>query len=358
MFERELETLEKIIKDNTIGNAESISLQSILESNIPIGVKSFFRGEIAWFLFQERRQETRQTRFNYSHDDVKLLQEQTDFLLIQHYRFDQKTFAETSDKAVHFLFNYLCRPIWTLENFLFDEKNVLTIDELRAKFRYCSDYSYYWTIVEKYLTTKMRTDLSKEEAVELLRKIDKEIIRDNNALALGRMTEPFFTFVQSIQKQMTSGENSGIPTKALSYFFEDKGIKSVAEHLSRLRDNGKAAMHYEELLTILNTAFVKKGWYVEKESLPLSKNDPALAGASSLLIPEREKLTVIKTLFSNNESAFNETIGKILSSPSWEEASLSLDHYFTMNDIEPYSREAIVLTNALQSYFSNLHSER
>lgn len=357
MFEQELETLRKIIKNNTIGSAQSISLKSILESNIPNNVKSFFKGEIEWLLFQERQPENRETKFNYQQEDIRILREQTDLLLVYHYNFGQKEFHETSDKAIHFIFNFLCRPNWTMENFLFDEKSTLSNIELQIKFRHCSDYSYYWTIIERYLTTRSKTELSKTETTALLQKIDREIIRNNSALELGRMTEPFFVFVHSLQDHMTSNHPRGIPTKALSYFFEDKGIQSVSEHLLRLKEQGKTFMDYDELLSTLSNTFVKKGWYVEKESTPIPTTDALHIHASALLIPEREKIAVIKELFQNNESDYNETIERILGTQTWDDASLLLDHLFTMNDIDPYSREAIVLTNALQSYFTNQQSE-
>ncbi|MBI2428857.1 MAG: hypothetical protein HYV29_08695 [Ignavibacteriales bacterium] len=352
MFELETETLQKIIKDNTIGNAQSISLKSILESNIPANVKCFFKAEVEWLLSLERKTETNQGGFDYSQEDVRLLQEQTDLLLIYHFNFSQKEFDATNDRCSHFLFNFLCRPVWTLENFLFDEKSTLSTRELSLKFRFCNDYSYYWTILEKYLVTKNKNDLSKEETITILQKIDREIIRDNSAEELARMTEPFFNFVSYIQHNADRVTENGIPTKALTYFFDDKGLKSVSEHLLRLREQGKNVLQHDDLVSILKNTFVKKGSYVERESLQIPRPEPAIS-PSDLLIPERDRLNIIDSIFKKEESHYQDTVQKILSQPSWDDAALALDHFFTMNDIEPYSREAIVFTNALQSFFSN-----
>lgn len=352
MFETETDALQKIIKDNTIGNAPSIALKSILESNIPANVKSFFKAEVEWLLYQERKGESQPSKFDYSQEDVKLLREQTDFLLIYHYNFGQKEFASTMDRCSHFLFNFLCRPVWTLENFLFDERSTLSIRELELKFHFCNDYGYYWTIIKKYLSEKKKKDLSKEETVILLQKIDREIIRDNSAEELAKMTEPFFKFVYNIQNNSDAASESGIPTKALTYFFDDKGLKSVSEHLLKIREQGKNVVHYDELVSILKNTFVKKGSYVERESLHIPRPESAIS-SSDLLIPERDKLNIINSMFKNEESRYQDTVRKILSQSSWDDAALAIDHFFTMNDIEPYSREAIMFTNALQSYFSN-----
>ena len=356
MFEQELETLHHIIRNNTIGNGPSISMKSILESNIPNSVKSFFKSEIEWLLFQEHRLETRTRRFNYDQEDIRMLQEQTDFLLVYHYVFVQEEFLHVCDKAVHFLFNYLCRPVWTLENFLFDEKNSLTRDELKIKFNYCSDYSYYRTITERYLQTKNKTEVTREETVELLRKIDREIIRENSAVEVGRMTEPFFAFIFSIQEKIGGNAQRGIPPKALSYFFDDKQLPSVSDHILKLRDRGVTVIQYDELVSELKDVFLKKGSYLEKESVAAPHRDANGVQAESLIIPERERLSIVAGLFRNDESAYIALLNGILQYPTWEEASLALDHYFTMNDIEPFSRDAILFINALQTAFTGKRS--
>jgi hypothetical protein len=356
MFEQELETLHHIVRSNTIGNGSSISMKSILESNIPNSVKSFFKSEIEWLLYQERKSETRSRRFNYDQEDIRMLQEQTDFLLVYHYVFTQKEFLHVCDKAVHFLFNYLCRPVWTLENFLFDEKNSLTLEELKIKFNYCSDYGYYRTITERYLQSRNKTEISREDALELLRKIDREIIRENSAVEVGRMTEPFFAFIHSIQEKTGGNAQRGIPPKALSYFFEDKQLPSVADHILKLRDRGVASMQYDELVAELKDVFLKKGSYLEKESVTIPSRDAHISRPETLVIPERDRISIVAELFRNDESAYSALLNEIMQYQTWEEASLALDHYFTMNDIEPFSRDAILFINALQFTFTEKRS--
>ena len=195
MFENQIVTLQNIIKDRTIGSAESIAIKHILESNIPSNVKGFFKAEVEWLLHSERQKEIRSPRFDYNQEDIRILQDQMDRMLIYHFTFSQKDFVGTANRCAHFLFNYLCRPQWTLENYLFEEKDTITLHELSMKFRYCIDYQYYWNIMEKYLQSKNRTEIPKDEAVHLFRKIDGEIIKDHSAVELGKMTLPFFEFI-------------------------------------------------------------------------------------------------------------------------------------------------------------------
>jgi hypothetical protein len=357
MFEKEISNFQTIIQEKTIGNAPSIALKHILESNVPQNVKSFFKAEVETLLFSEREKETRSSKFEYEQEDIKLLQDQVDLLLIFHFKFSTDEFFQSLDRCVHFLFNYLCRPQWTLENFLFEEKSSLSVRELELKFKFCQDYGYYWTILKEYLASKSKTEVSKEETVHLLRKIDGELIKSHTAVELGKMTEPFFRFITFIH--VNSGNNSqhGIPIKALIYFFDDKRVRTVSQHITKLKDQGTTILQYDELIDILKDSFVKKGFSVEEELAKLTSEIPAANGSPKLPMTEKEKQNIIKSLFDDQEIRFTEIIENIISSTSWDDAALTLDHYFTMNDIDAFSQDAIILTNALQSYFINQQSK-
>ncbi|MFZ4620259.1 MAG: hypothetical protein ACOYNS_06860 [Bacteroidota bacterium] len=354
MFEQELEDLQKITVNNTIANTQTIALKSILESNIPANIKSFFRGEVEWLLFQEKKTDHHSSKFNYLQEDVQLLQEQMDILLVYHYTFSREEFLKTLDKCVLFLFNYLCRPQWTLESYLFEEKNVLNIKELALKFRFCGDYQYYWTILEKYLVGKDKKDLERDEAVRILRRIDAEIVNTNSAEEMAKMTIPFYEFVGYVHQQSLNGGRGDLPTRALMYFFEDKKLSAVHQHLQKLREQGKQSLLYYELIEALKDSFTQKSFSVADELAQVRQ--PQKKNFTQLNLHEKEKTSIIKSLFGDDESKYIVTMEKILSSATWDDAGLSLDHYFTMNDVDPFSRDAIVLTNALQTYFINRES--
>jgi len=351
MFELELENIQKIAVNNTIGTTTSIALKTILESNIPNSIKSFFKGEVESLLFKERQNEHRSSKFNYQQEDVRLVQQQMDILLVYHYTFSREEYLAVLDKCVHFLFNYLCRPQWTLESFLFEEKNELNFDELSIKFHYCSDYPYYWTILEKYLVGKNKATLGRDEAIHLLKKIDAEIINTHSADEMAKMTIPFYEFIGFVHQNSMNGGRGDLPTRSLIYFFEDKKLPNVTHHLTTLREQGKQSLLFEDLVHALKESFTQKSFSLSEEVAqvrPFEKKN-----FTKLQLPEKDKQSIIKSLFSDDETKYIVTMEKVLSSATWDDAGLSLDHYFTMNDIDPFSRDAIVLTNALQSYFTN-----
>ncbi len=354
MFEQELENIQKIAVGQTIGNTTAIAMKTILESNIPANIKSFFRAEVETQLLRERQTERRPSKFDYSQHDVRLLQEQMDVLLVYHYIFSREEFLRVLDTCTHFLFNYLCRPQWTLESYLFEEKNILTVPELAGKFRYCSDYPYYWTILEKHLSAKNKQDLERDEAARLLRRIDAEVVASHSADDLAKMTLPFYEFIGYIHQHSFSGGRGDLPTRALIYFFEDKKLPAVTNHLTSMREQGKQSILFDELVNALKDSFTQKSFSVAEELAQVRQ--PQKKSFAQIQIPDRDKLSIIKSLFGSDESKYIQMMDSVLTAPTWEDAGLTLDHYFTMNDIDPFSREAIILTNALQSYFSNNHS--
>jgi hypothetical protein len=351
MFEQELENIQIITVNNTIGNTSSIALKTILESNIPANIKNYFRGEVEWLLYKEKLTEHHSSIFNYQQDDVKLLQEQMDVLLVYHYTFSREEFLKTLDKCIHFLFNYLCRPQWTLESYLFEEKNSLNLKELALKFRFCGDYPYYWTILEKYLVGKNKSGIERDESVRLLKRIDAEIINTHSAEDMAKMTVPFFEFIGFVHQNALNGGRGDLPTRALIYFFEDKKLANVAQHLLKLREQGKQSLLYDELIEALKDSFTQKSFSVADELAQVRQ--PQKKNFTLLQVSEKEKDSIIKSLFSGDETKYIVTLEKVLSAASWDDAGLSLDHYFTMNDVDPFSRDAITLTNALQTYFNN-----
>ena len=64
-----------------------------------------------------------------------------------------------------------------------------------------------------------------------------------------------------------------------------------------------------------------------------------------------EERTIIKHVFHQNEEQFRAAVKEVLDATTWDEAALTIDHFFLMNDVELFSKEAILFTNRVQSRF-------
>lgn len=380
MFEQEIEQLIARISRETIADGKSVSLRRIFESKIPVSVRTFFRAEVEWMLANERRTERRAQRFSFDQPEIKLLQEQIDALLINNFVFTKTDFDATLDKSIHFLFNYLCRPQWTLMSFFFETStHAISAKAMHRKLRFCRDYRYFSDIIQRYIAHHGLNELTFDAMKSLLPRIDQEVMKNHTADQIAEMTSPIFEFVQFARHGNSRAEHTAVPTRALVYFFDDKGMNVIAGALKRRKDVDRELLTTKsELLTILSsvhkieaapTPFKPTPRFLETPKEFQSKSGMVFGGddeietygadlvpvgqpaAISPLFTHDDEQAIVQTVFRGEANVYRQTIERVLSSGSWEEAALIIDEYFTGNDVEPFSTEAVTFTNILQSAF-------
>ncbi len=378
MFEKETEQLIATVRQATIGETKAIGLREIFESNILSNVKVFFRAEVEWMLETERKPEPRPSKFNYNLPEIAMLREQTNALLIHNFIFSKADFEATLDKCVHFLLNYLCRPQWTLNSFLFEESARASTQQILLKLRYCRDYAYFPDILRSYLQQRGVGEMTLEEGKNLIARIDAEVVKNHSSIELAKITLPLFDFVAYARAHNMSATAKTVPARALMYFFEDKKIGAMHERLSREREvNNVKELSYGQLVNLLEK--VRSGdehaHVFDEHAEPLPALDDISLDMPSLsqivqeeemttpkpseppkptppLFSLEEERTIIKHVFHQNEEQFQAAVKEALAAATWEDAALSIDHFFLMNDVEAFSKEAILFTNRVQSRFS------
>ncbi|MDE3057563.1 MAG: hypothetical protein KGJ59_06370 [Bacteroidota bacterium] len=386
MFEQETEQLKERIRRSTIQGGETIPLRSLTESGIPENVKAFFRAEVLSILAEERKGETRSSNFDYTNKDVAALQEQIDQLLIDSYALSKKEFDETLDKGIHFLFNYLCRPQWTLGSFLFDEANAAPVRTVLLKLRCCTDYNYFPTVLERFIRRRGILEMTSDAGRNIVRKIDSEVTKNLSSSQLAQLAKPVFEFVAYARSFPDNILKATVPTRALMYFFDDKQMMDIHEALLREREkeglkeitlpnlvriiehtSGRSEPAPQELPNDNQFTAVTEGREGPSKSgigfsLPRSERpaEKTAGTANPFHLPPTplpplfsldEERSIIKKVFQQDEDAFHRKVEEILATVSWDEASLIIDHHFTMSDVDPFTKEAILFTNSLQQRF-------
>jgi hypothetical protein len=378
MFEKETEQLIAAVRQTTLGEAKAIGLREIFESNIPPNVKVFFRADVEWMLDAERKPEPRLSKFNFNLPEIAMLQEQTNALLIHNFVFSKTDFEATLDKCVHFMLNYLCRPQWTLNSFLFEESARASTRQILLKLRYCRDYAYFPDILRRYLQQRGVEEMTLEEGRNLIARIDSEVVANHSSLELAKMTQPLYDFVAYARSHTMSATAKTVPTRALMYFFEDKKMGALRERLSREREvNNIKEMSYGELVNLLEkiqTGNEHAHVFDENAEALTAPDDvsvelPSLPPASQEtevmlqkpsepprpvppLFSLEEERAIVKHVFHQNEEQFQSAVKEALAAATWDEAALTIDHFFLMNDAEAFSKEAILFTNRVQNRFT------
>ena len=70
------------------------------------------------------------------------------------------------------------------------------------------------------------------------------------------------------------------------------------------------------------------------------------------LFSDEEYKVLVKKLFSSDEPAFRGTIIEISLLQSWKQIAPYLDKLFLANKIDPFSAEAVLLTDKLFAHFN------
>jgi hypothetical protein len=404
IFESEIEQIKNVVRSRTIGEGESITLRAILMSRIHPAIKAYFKAEVERNLEQERQLESRSKKFPYSIPELVSLQHQEDLLLMVHYQFNQHEFDTLLDQAVHFTFNFLCRPQFTLVEFLFENQRHMSIASIEKKLNYCADYDYYAILLKRYFADRGLTEISYEEFKSLLKKIDAEIVARHSSRELANMTKAIMGFVEAVRDgSEIQGSSKTLPINAAIVFFEDKDLTEIKLRLEYERDHNKlmeidmawladliedvrsiTAEHpvgqvvaevetndpkaapgqplkvsIERVAEEATEAIKEVGVVQSDEEMPASPSSemqsehvlqtPAETELEKLptiasLLSQSEEKKILKAVFHKDKEELQATLDALDRAGSWEEASLILDDLFLARDVRPQSKVAILLT--------------
>lgn len=395
IFETEIGTIMNAVRARTIGESESIRLMDIQVARIHPAIKAYFRNEVEKLLQQERQKEVRSKRLPYGLAEVLNLQEQIDIILIQRYQFTQEEFESLLDQAVHFEFNYLCRPRWTLMNFVFEERRTMSASEVYRKLRYCIDYIYFPRIIKRYIADRGLAEVTYEDFKRVVDLIDDEVIAQHDSAQLANLMRPMLAFVEAgFAETPHAGERSMLPINAAVVFVEDKNLLDLKEALEYKRDiegvneltlpeladvigkvraepAGEEALTPETPVTAEDVIAAAEEGAAEdemlapvleqpvEESLDLEgatgeaeaeRRDGAFEDLFSLFTLKDQKLFV-KKIFRKDEVGFRNAIERLNGVTSWEDASAVLDEIFQANNVDPFSKEAVRFTDLLHDRF-------
>jgi hypothetical protein len=414
IFEAEIESIIHAVRVKTIGEEDGVFLKKILTANIHPAIRAYFKAEVEKILANERGLEYRSKKFPYALAEVKSLEEQIDLLLVQNYHFSLQEFESILDESVHFQFNYLCRPQWTLLNFIVGDQRRVASSNIEKRLKYCIDYTYFPELIKRYLVDHGLAEVTYEEFKSLIEKIDHEVVAQHSSLELAQMTRALFDFVESGKMvPQVEFEQQTLPINAAIVFFDDKQLTDIRtrlelEHnqnriiqitLDRLADiieivrvgkedatarpvviqavtsndipqaNLGAADHNtsdnieEEIPQEHETAAVDQQKVnpdtAIKSPLVFGEDDEKiLASMPSIkrkeildLLSQKERRLIIKKIFSNNEPAFQVALTELSLLKTWKDVTKYIELLFHANDVDPFSKVAVLFTDKLSKHF-------
>ena len=379
MLDQETDRVFKAASERTIAQRSSISMKELLASDVPYSVKMFFRTDVESLLLEEQRSLHEQSSFRYDHPEIQGLQQQMNSSLILHYTMSSQEFEKRLGDVVHLIANYLVRPQWTMRSVFFEKESILPTNVLLRMLKYFGAYEYLRDITKRYISDKSIASFTKDDFSHFLWRADGEYVRRKTGDELARVLTPLYEFFDYPKKS----NHNEIPSKALSKYFEDKGLYFIAAQLEGENANETTALSQARLAELLEDARRSNGAFspeplepdtdpaaapsievspavttAEKRTEPPSPArseapippaaQPAQPGGPkplplanfSQVIDEGDRKRFIRKIFQQDEHSFDTALQFMSGIASWKDASRFIDGIFIQNDIDPYSSEA------------------
>jgi hypothetical protein len=421
IFEAEIESIIHAVRVKTIGVEDDVFLKKILAANIHPAIKAYFKAEVEKSLSQERGLEYRSKKFPYSLAEVKSLEEQIDLLLVQNYHFSLQEFESLLDESVHFQFNYLCRPQWTLLNFIVGDQRRVACSTIEKRLKYCIDYTYFPELIRRFIDDHGLAEVTYEEFKSLIEKIDYEVVAQHSSFELAQITRALFDFVESGKMvPQVEFEQQTLPINAAIVFFDDKHLTDIRMRLEFERDHNRViqitADRLADIIEIVRVGnedatarpidlpigipddiqqasqeapgqstsdFIDNETSQEREAgmaAQTTENSGALQEPSIIfgeddekfltstpsvkrkeildLLSEKEHRLIAKKLFFNDEPAFQGAITEISLLRTWDSVAQYLEMLFRANEVDPFSKVAVLFTDKLFTHYHSSPADR
>jgi hypothetical protein len=402
MFEKEISSYAFNIARRYTG--DRISLRTVMaDPELPENFKKFAEAEVDEIIDDEEFGKSKSGRLDLSSSEIQTLFKEIRHAIKNAFEFTREDFLDLTDKASKFLFNYVIRPRWTLEKFLFKGEREISRSNFYRAERFLCNYPYYSKGIIEYMEFHDKDSIDLEGWKKLHAKIDEHLIGtlQTNIESLMSPLSELFAFAAGYFK---------VPTDALVLFLRDKSASEVVDRVEFAKDvRGMHSLDYRDFESILQAPSKDITQTVE---LPRPQSDSSMdyqsyerraaaerhmekvepdgkgekkkeqeaktPGFSSLdldrqlpmelpqakgtgkgspsvrtLLDAKDESKIIKRIFRGSRSLYHIAIHKLDESPDWKSASSIVEGIFIESGVDPFSKYAVAFTDAISKKFNN-----
>jgi len=261
MFEREI----KFIYDFNLNKVNRLgpyfTFEQLTSTEIHPAILNYISAEIDYLIFEDRQNLLKNSMFDYSGEKISNFFSQISEEVKRSKRFSQEYIAKLILHASSFNINFLARPKWTLQKFVYDEGDHKTTLEIKQILNYIYYYQYLKKIIVSYINSKKILSMNSNEFSELFDKVEE----------LGKET-----YLQSIiantLKSMADFFNIGevqknkIPLAAVELFFEEKKLlKHVKKLKQHFKEETSQKFFVHDYQKVLDEVMIEKHEIIEEE---------------------------------------------------------------------------------------------
>jgi len=287
MLEHETDVILEALIARTIGARDAILFGEVQSADIPRGIKTYLQADVIRSLESELYSSPRLARVVRKAPGVRRQGRAFVASMAATYAIPRAEFLPLLENAVHFLENYLCRPQWTIEHFVFESGDRVSTADLIAKLDCTVEYAYFRTLIPRVMERREMRDVGVEEFRDILGRIDDQIVRQHNARELALLAKPIFDFLLL----RDTPPDVSIPLSPILVFFDDKKMKILRDYIesiSRIRQ--KEAITLDELTTLVEDLYMGQG---EAEVAPPAANEVGVPAAGAVEEPAVEALETL-----------------------------------------------------------------
>jgi len=253
MLEHETESIFATLRSRTIGDRDAILLREILGAEIPRGIKTYVQAETVRQFETELFASPRFSRVDRQSTGVRRHGRALIASMSALYSFPREEYLSLLENAIHFLENYLCRPQWTIENFVFESSGRMSAQEVVARLECTVDYAYFRTLIQKIMQRRGIREISAEEFRSMLVRIDDQIVKQHNPRELALLAKPIFDFLLL----RDTPPDVSIPLKPILVFFEDKKMNILRDYIESIcRIRRRSEITLDELTTLVEDLYL------------------------------------------------------------------------------------------------------
>ena len=252
MFEREI----KFIYDFNLNKVNKLgpyfTFEQLSFSEIHPAILHYISSEIDFLIFEDRQKLLKNSVFDYSGEKINHLFSQITDEVKRSKRFSSEYISKLILHASSFTINFLVRPKWTLEKFVFDEGEHKTTVEIKQILNYLYYYKHIKTILISYINTKKIISMNSEEFSTLLNKVDNLGVESYLSSILGGA-------LKSMAEFFNIGEihKNKIPLVAVQTFLDEKELYKQIDKINKLIN--------DKLRKLKKLANLIEWWYLRKD---------------------------------------------------------------------------------------------
>lgn len=217
---------KKVLSDDKM---KEVPLAYLMTLDIPQSIKHFFDQEVELWIREEEEKFTSSDRFNYDLPEVRVLIDQIFDILKQTAQFSLPKFNQLLERAVKLQMNFVIEPHRTLTQFLFKDNRIISTIEVYDTLKYFFQFEYYKEAISDYFNTKYMKQISQEQFVTLINKIDEKVFSENRV----EMTLKVIKTIMNFLSEARGTEVTSLPTDVLIAALKDRNLNDLVERVEQ-----------------------------------------------------------------------------------------------------------------------------